>query len=359
MAGQITALKFYRSSGDTGSDLLDLWTSTGTKLGQRDLHQHRRERLADRHPGDARHDRRQHDLCRVVPHDRRLCGDQQLLHHGPHERPADRALLRLAAGGNGVYSYGGTSTTGIFPTNTFSAANYWADVVFASSAANTRADGCRRHRRCHRERRHCQRLGRLARHRQCADQRHRSRCRRHQDRHRGQLRRDDRHAWHGAHRCAWQPRAQCRRRLHLHRQRDGCRRAGLAAIDQYADRCLQLHHARHGRRDIVDHAHGHHSRRQRCTGACGSDRQPECGRRLGLLADPARRHLRRRRFRRHAHLQRNRRRRLTASLVADVQRLRHEHSAARRQLQTSARSASRLRSPTSAASPPARPSISP
>ena len=41
------------------------------------------------------------------------------------------------AGGNGVYAYGGTSTAGIFPTNTFGAANYWADVVFASSAPNT------------------------------------------------------------------------------------------------------------------------------------------------------------------------------------------------------------------------------
>ena len=38
--------------------------------------------------------------------------------------------------------------------------------------------------------------------------------------------------------------------LHLHRQRDGCRRAGLAAIDRYADRRLQLHHARYGRRHI-------------------------------------------------------------------------------------------------------------
>jgi Domain of unknown function (DUF4082)/Putative Ig domain len=45
VAGQITALKFYRSASDTGSDLLHLWTSTGTKLGQRDLHQHRRKRL--------------------------------------------------------------------------------------------------------------------------------------------------------------------------------------------------------------------------------------------------------------------------------------------------------------------------
>src|SRR5262249_34021020 len=31
-AGQITALKFYRSQGDTGPDLLDLWSATGTKL---------------------------------------------------------------------------------------------------------------------------------------------------------------------------------------------------------------------------------------------------------------------------------------------------------------------------------------
>ena len=39
------------------------------------------------------------------------------------------------AGGNGVYAYGGTITTGIFPTNTFGAANYWADVVFSQFGA--------------------------------------------------------------------------------------------------------------------------------------------------------------------------------------------------------------------------------
>src|SRR6516164_17108 len=32
VAGQITALKFYRSASDTGSDLLDLWSSTGINL---------------------------------------------------------------------------------------------------------------------------------------------------------------------------------------------------------------------------------------------------------------------------------------------------------------------------------------
>ena len=32
VAGQITALKFYRSASDTGTDVLDLWTATGTRL---------------------------------------------------------------------------------------------------------------------------------------------------------------------------------------------------------------------------------------------------------------------------------------------------------------------------------------
>ena len=41
--------------------------------------------------------------------------------------------LVTAAGGNGVYAYGGTNTAGIFPTSSFGASNYWADVVFAAS----------------------------------------------------------------------------------------------------------------------------------------------------------------------------------------------------------------------------------
>ena len=32
VAGQVTALKFYRSTGDTATDILDLWSATGTKL---------------------------------------------------------------------------------------------------------------------------------------------------------------------------------------------------------------------------------------------------------------------------------------------------------------------------------------
>nr|WP_246728472.1 DUF4082 domain-containing protein [Microvirga terricola] len=39
-----------------------------------------------------------------------------------------------AAGGNGVFAYGATST---FPTNTYDATNYWVDVLFAASGSGT------------------------------------------------------------------------------------------------------------------------------------------------------------------------------------------------------------------------------
>ena len=53
---------------------------------------------------------------------------------GPLTAPSN-----ASSGGNGVYAYGGTNTAGIFPTNTFSSANYYADVVFrVRRAAATR-----------------------------------------------------------------------------------------------------------------------------------------------------------------------------------------------------------------------------
>ena len=136
VAGQITALKFYRSSGDTGIDLLDLWTSTGTLLTSATFTNTAASRLADCYPAVRGFDRRQHHLYCFLPHHRRLCGDQQLLHDSRHKRPLDRTFHDDDAGGNGVYAYGGTSTAGIFPTNTYGASNYWVDVVFMPSGAS-------------------------------------------------------------------------------------------------------------------------------------------------------------------------------------------------------------------------------
>ncbi|MBY4611053.1 DUF4082 domain-containing protein, partial [Rhizobium sp. 9T] len=45
--------------------------------------------------------------------------------NGPLTAPSS-----AVAGGNGVYAYGGSATAGLFPTNTYNSANYYADVVF-------------------------------------------------------------------------------------------------------------------------------------------------------------------------------------------------------------------------------------
>ena len=82
-AGQITALKFYRSAGDTGTDVLDLWSATGTKLASATFTNTAASGWQTVTLPTAGLDRRQHHLCCLLPHDRRLCGDQQLLHHAP------------------------------------------------------------------------------------------------------------------------------------------------------------------------------------------------------------------------------------------------------------------------------------
>ena len=102
VAGDITGIKFYRSANDTGQNVVDLWSATGTKLASATFTQYVGEWLADRELCNARHHRRQHHLCRVLPHHRRLRGDRQLLHQRRHQRPADGP--RRHAGGNGVYA---------------------------------------------------------------------------------------------------------------------------------------------------------------------------------------------------------------------------------------------------------------
>ncbi len=91
VAGSITGIEFYRAAGDTGTDIVDLWSSTGHAARHGNLQQHECERLAD---GDVllsgRHNGRHH-LCCVLPFDRSLRGHQQLLHDRPYQRLADRA----------------------------------------------------------------------------------------------------------------------------------------------------------------------------------------------------------------------------------------------------------------------------
>ena len=136
VAGQITALKFYRSASDTGSDLLDLWTATGTKLASATFTNTSAsgwQTVTLATPvsiaANTTYVASYHTTGAYVATDNFFT---TAVTSGVLTAPST-----TTAGGNGVYSYGGTNTAGIFPTSTFAAANYWADVVFANSAPNT------------------------------------------------------------------------------------------------------------------------------------------------------------------------------------------------------------------------------
>ncbi|MDI4237344.1 DUF4082 domain-containing protein, partial [Bradyrhizobium sp. Arg237L] len=129
-AGQITALKFYRSPGDTGSDLLDLWTSTGTKLASATF------------TNTTASGWQTVTLATPVSIAANTTYVASYHTNGAYAATSNfftnavssgalTAPSSASSGGNGVYSYGGTSTAGIFPTSSFSASNYYADVVFS------------------------------------------------------------------------------------------------------------------------------------------------------------------------------------------------------------------------------------
>ncbi|MCA1450768.1 DUF4082 domain-containing protein [Ensifer sp. IC3342] len=134
VAGQITALKFYRSSSDTGQNVLDLWTATGTKLASATFTNTAAsgwQTVALSTPvsisANTTYVASYHTTGFYVATDNFFTG---AVTNGPLTAPSS-----AAAGGNGVYAYGGSSTTGLFPTDTFASANYWADVVFRPQLA--------------------------------------------------------------------------------------------------------------------------------------------------------------------------------------------------------------------------------
>ncbi|MBP0114533.1 DUF4082 domain-containing protein, partial [Bradyrhizobium vignae] len=133
-AGQITALKFYRSPGDTGTDLLDLWSSTGTKLASATFSNTTAtgwQTVTLATPvsiaANTTYVASYHTSGAYVVTNNFFTNS---FTSGPLTAPSS-----ASSGGNGVYAYGGTNTAGLFPTSSFSASNYYADVVFQPQLA--------------------------------------------------------------------------------------------------------------------------------------------------------------------------------------------------------------------------------
>ncbi|TBG71146.1 DUF4082 domain-containing protein, partial [Rhizobium leguminosarum] len=136
VVGDVTAIKFYRSANDNGQNVVDLWTTTGTKLatatftnttasGWQTVNFTTPVTIAANTTYIASY----HTTGAYVATNNFYTS---AVTSGPLT-----ALSSAAAGGNGVYAYGGSATVGLFPNATFNAANYWADVVFRPASPNT------------------------------------------------------------------------------------------------------------------------------------------------------------------------------------------------------------------------------
>ena len=131
VSGQVTGIRFYKGSGNTGTHVGNLWTLTGTRLATVTF------------TNESATGWQQANFSTPVPitagtvyvasylaPNGRYAGDSGYFNSTGVDNPPLHALRSGQNGGNGVYAYGTTST---FPTNSFKAANYWVDVVFARS----------------------------------------------------------------------------------------------------------------------------------------------------------------------------------------------------------------------------------
>ena len=133
--GQITGLRFYKGTTNTGTHTGHLWSRTGTMLAEATF------------TGETASGWQQVNLANPVAV---TAGTTYVAsYHAPVGRYAwnrnyftgtgvDNGPLRALAdgedGGNGVYAYGPSRT---FPNNTYLSENYWVDVVFGPAGPDT------------------------------------------------------------------------------------------------------------------------------------------------------------------------------------------------------------------------------
>jgi hypothetical protein len=131
--GYITGIRFYKGSGNTGTHLGNLWTSTGQLLATATF------------TNETASGWQQVNFAQPVPITANTVYvasyhtsvgyyaiNEGFFANASINNPPLRFLRDGESGGNGVYKYG---TTG-FPNQTYRASNYWVDVVFSASATN-------------------------------------------------------------------------------------------------------------------------------------------------------------------------------------------------------------------------------
>ncbi|NML16522.1 DUF4082 domain-containing protein [Azohydromonas sp. G-1-1-14] len=131
-SGHITGIRFYKGAGNTGTHVGALWTSTGQLLASQAFVNEtatgwQQVNFATPVPVTAN---TVYVASYRAPNGRYAADDNFFANAGVDNGPI-HLLANGVSGGNGVYTYGGTTVQ--FPTSTYRASNYWVDIVFQPS----------------------------------------------------------------------------------------------------------------------------------------------------------------------------------------------------------------------------------
>lgn len=133
VAGTVVGIRFYKGTSNTGTHVGSLWTSSGTRLASVTF------------SGESAAGWQQANFATPVPiqanttyiasyhcPNGHYSEDLNFFASSGVSNPPLQALSSPASGGNNVYAYG---SAGTFPSQTYSSANYWVDVVLLPESA--------------------------------------------------------------------------------------------------------------------------------------------------------------------------------------------------------------------------------
>jgi methionine-rich copper-binding protein CopC len=133
--GFVSGIRFYKGSANTGTHTGSLWTTTGTRLATVTFTAETASgwQQADFATPVAITANTTYVASYYAPNGR-YSADTGFFAAGPTVSSPLTALADGAEGGNGVYRYG---TGGGFPSSSYQSSNYWVDVVYSTSGADT------------------------------------------------------------------------------------------------------------------------------------------------------------------------------------------------------------------------------
>ncbi|PYR88034.1 MAG: hypothetical protein DMF84_29665 [Acidobacteria bacterium] len=132
--GFITGVRFYKSTANTGTHIGNLWSLTGTRLAAVTFTSEtpsgwQQAVFSSPVPITA-------NTTYVISYHTNVgsyAADVAYFATAPIDSPPLHAPTSPVGGGNGMFAYGESQ----FPTGTFNGTNYWVDVVFASTIADS------------------------------------------------------------------------------------------------------------------------------------------------------------------------------------------------------------------------------